>query len=809
MRMSEWLAELPQNLSYSLRTLRHNPGFTAVALLTLALAIGANTAIFSVTNAVLLQPPPYGQPDHLVAVYENNIPSQSPRNQLSAADITDYRARQRSLSGLAAYSGGQYTYTDPHADPMVLLGLQVSANMFGVLQTGALHGRTFAADEDSPAKKNVAVISYSLWQRRFAGDPTVVGRNITLNEESYAVIGVMPQGFSLGYREDLWLPLDLSPVLADANRARKFHNLFAIGRLRPGATLSTASTDLLGIARRLETEYPEANTGHLVTVMPLQTAMTGNVRPAILLLAAAAALVLLVACANITNVTLARTMARRREMAVRGAISAGRGRLVRQLLTESVLLALTGGILGFGVASIGTRFLLSLSPGTLPPLVHVSIGGTVLLFATIVSLCTGVAFGLIPALDGSRAELHEALKSGGRTTGGGTSVRRILVVAQVALAMVMLVGAGLLVRSFDALQRVSMGFSSSHVLTAQLVVQSHRYDSLAVVNQFYNDIFARLRATPGVEAVGAVSGLPLRGNSTCGLIAERHPAPLGHLPEVNCMAARGAFFETLRVPLVRGRFFNATDLPGNSIAVLINETMARRFWPGEDPVGQRMRLGPDPSVPWETVVGVVGDTRYNGMGQDPVPTAVEFDEQHPWGSLDIAIRTTGDPARAEGALRSALRAVDPNVGVQDVRPMDDILGSSLAARRFAMALISAFAFVALALAAIGVYGVLAYSVTSRTREFGIRMALGASTQSVLGLVLRQGLGWSLIGLVLGVAGAFVAGRSLRAYLFGIQATDAVTFAAVACGLLAAVAAACVVPARRAIRVDPMQAMRED
>ena len=809
MRMPEWLAELPQNLSYSLRTLRHNPGFTAVALLTLALAIGANTAIFSVTNAVLLQPPPYGRPDRLVAVYENNIPSQSPRNQLSAADITDYRARQRSLTGLAAFSRGQYTYTDPRADPMVLLGLQVSANMFDVLQTGALHGRTFAADEDSPAKQHVAVLSYNLWQRGFAADPNVVGRNITLNDESYAVIGVMPQGFSLGYREDLWLPLDLSPVLADANRARKFHNLFAIGRLRPGATISTASADLLGIAHQLETEYPEANTGHLVTLMPLQTAMAGDIRPAILLLAAAAALVLLVACANITNVTLARTMARRREMAVRGAIGAGRGRLVRQLLTESVLLALTGGILGFAVASIGTRFLLSLSPGTLPPLVHVSIGGTVLLFATIVSLCTGIAFGIIPALDGSRAELHEALKSGSRTTGGGAGVRRVLVVAQVALAMVMLVGAGLLVRSFDALQRVSMGFSSGHVLTAQLVVQGHRYDSLATVNQFYNGVFARLRATPGVEEVGAVSGLPLRGNSTCGLMVERHPVPLGHLPGVNCMGARGDYFQALRVPLVHGRFFNETDLPGNSIAILINETMARRFWPGEDPVGQRIRLGPNPSAPWETVVGVVGDTHYDGMGQDPVPTAVEFDEQQPWGSLGVAIRTTGDPARAEGALRRALREVDPTVGVQDVRPMDDILGSSLAARRFAMALISAFAFVALALAAIGVYGVLAYSVTSRTREFGIRMALGASTQSVLGLVLRQGLGWSLIGLALGGAGAFVAGRSLRAYLFGIQATDAVTFAAVACGLLAAVAAACVVPARRAIRVDPMQAMRED
>ncbi len=807
--MSDWLAELQQNLSYSLRTLRHNKGFTAVALLTLALAIGANTAIFSVTNAVLLQPPPYGQPDRLVAIYDNNIPSHERRDQLSAADVMDYRAMQRSLTGLAVFSGGQYTYTDPRADPRVLLGLQASANLFGVLQVGAIQGRTFAADEDSPAKKHVVVISYDLWQRAFGADRGVVGRNITLNAEPYAVVGVMPQGFSLGYREDLWVPLDLSPVLADANRARKFHNLLAIGRLRPGATTLTATADLLGIAHRLEKVYPESNTGHLVTVMPLPAAMAGDLRPAILLLAAAAGLVLLVACANIANVTLARTMARRREMAVRGAMGAGRGRLVRQLLTESVLLALTGGVLGFAIAAIGTRFLLSLSPGTLPPLAHVSIGGPVLLFGTIVSLCTGVAFGLIPALDGSRAELHEALKSGARATGRGGGVHRILVVAQVALAMVMLVGAGLLVRSFDALQRVGMGFSSSHVLTAQLVVQGTRYDSLPVVNQFYNSVFSRLRSTPGVEAIGAVSGLPLQASSTCSLMVERHPAPFDHLPEVHCMGTRGSYFEVLRVPLVRGRFFNETDLPGNSIAVVINETMARRFWPGEDAVGQRMRLGPDPATPWETVVGVVGDMRYEGMGQDPAPTAFQFDEQQPWGSLDIAVRTTGDPARAEGALRSALRAADPNVGVQEVRPMDDILGSSLAARRFATALISAFAFVALALAVIGVYGVLAYLVTSRTREFGIRMALGARTRSVLGLVLRQGLGWSLIGLVLGAAGAFVAGRSLCAYLFGIQSTDAVTFLAVGCGLLGAVAVACIVPARRAIRVDPVNAMRED
>ncbi len=806
--MSDWLAELQQNLSYSLRTLRHNKGFTAVALLTLALAIGANTAIFSVTNAVLLQPPPYGQPDRLIAVYENNIPSQSPRNQLSAADFLDYRAGQHSLTNLAAFAGDQYTYTSPHADPLVLRGMRVTANLFATLQTDAIHGRTFAADEDSPAKRHVVVLSYDLWQRAFSGDPATVGRDITLNDESYAVIGVMPQGFSLGYREDFWVPLDLSPILADANRARKYHNLLGLARLRPGATITSARADLLAIAHRLESQYPEANTGHLVTLLPLQSAMAGDLRPAILLLAAAAGLVLLIACANITNVTLARTMARRREMAVRAAIGAGRGRLVRQLLTESVLLALAGGAAGFVIASAGTRLLLSLSPNTLPPLAHVSIGGTVLLFGTVVSLCTGIAFGLIPALDGSRAELHAALAGGGRSTGRSNNVRRALVIAQVALAMVMLAGAGLLVRSFDALQRVSMGFTSSHVLTAQLAVQGHQYDSLAAVNEFYNGVFAKLRATPGVEAVGAVSGLPLISGSTCGLMVERHPVPLDQLPGVRCIGTRGQYFETLRVPLVRGRMFNESDLPGHPISVLINEAMARHFWPGEDPVGQRMRLGPNPSTPWETVVGVVGDMRYEGMVQDPVPTAFEDDEQSQWGSLALAIRTTGDPVRAEGALRAALRDVDPTVGIQEVRPMDDILGSSLAARRFAMALIAAFACVALALAAIGVYGVLAYSVTSRTREFGIRMALGASTHSVLGLVLRQAMAWSLIGLVLGIAGALAAGQSLRAYLFGIQATDTATFAGVACGLLAAVAVACIVPARRAIRVDPMSAMRE-
>jgi putative ABC transport system permease protein len=807
--MSDWLTELQQNLSYSLRTLRHNKGFTAVALLTLALAIGANTAIFSVTNAVLLQPPPYGQPDRLIAVYENNIPSQSPRNQLSAADLLDYRASQHSLTSLAAFAGDQYTYTSPHADPLVLRGMRVTANLFATLQTDALLGRTFAIDEDSPAKRHVVVLSHDLWQRAFGGDLATIGRDITLNDESYAVIGVMPQSFSLGYREDLWVPLDLSPILADANRARKFHNLLGIARLRPGATIASARADLLAIAHRLESQYPEANTGHLVTLIPLQSAMAGDLRPAILLLAAAAGLVLLIACANITNVTLARTMARRREMAVRAAIGAGRGRLVRQLLTESVLLALAGGAAGFVIASAGTRLLLSLSPNTLPPLAHVSIGGTVLLFGTVVSLCTGIAFGVIPALDGSRAELHAALAGGGRSTGRSNNVRRALVVAQVALAMVMLAGAGLLVRSFDALQRVSMGFTSSHVLTAQLAVQGHQYDSLAAVNQFYNAVFARLRATPGVEAVGAVSGLPLISGSTCGLMVERHPVPLDQLPGVRCIGTRGQYFETLRVPLVRGRMFNESDLPGHPVAVLINEAMARRFWPGENPVGQRMRLGPNPSTPWETVVGVVGDMRYEGMVQDPVPTAFEFDEQSQWGSLAIAIRTTGDPARAEGALRAAIRDVDPTVGIQDVRPMDDILGSSLAARRFAMALISAFAFVALALAAIGVYGVLAYSVTSRTREFGIRMALGAQPRSILTDVLSEGLIIASIGVAVGLLAGFGIARITARFLTGMQMPGALTLVVSAAIILAAAVIASAVPAARAARVNTVEALRSE
>ncbi len=809
-RMSERLAEARQNITYAARTLGRAPGFAAVSLLTLALAIGANTAIFSVASAVLLQPPPYARPSELVAVYENNMPGHSPTNELSAADFFDYRAAQHSLTGLAAYAFNQYTLADAKSDPVMVLGLRVSANMFDVLGVGALRGRTFAADEDTPAKKFVTVLSYDLWQRMFGRDTTVIGRSINLNGASFLVIGVMPRGFSLGKDDELWTPLDLSPIMANASMARKYHSFYGIGRLTPTSTLATTQVDLLGIARKLEAANPEANTGHLVTVLPLQTAMAGNLRPAILLLGAAAALVLLIACANLANVTLARTIARRREMAVRAAIGAGRGRLVRQLLTESILLAVVGGAVGIGVAFSGTRALLALSPAALPPLAHVGVDTRVLLFALFTSIATGVVFGLVPALGGSRLDLHGSLKGSGRTaTSGGGGLRRSLVVAQLALAVVLLVGAGLLVRSFDALQRLDAGFNPDHVLTAQLSIGGRKYATTPAMNQFYDGVLEKLRSAPGVEAAGFAAGLPLVGGSGCSMMVEIHPVPLDRLPGVRCTSVRGDYFAALRVPLVRGRTFDATDHPDGELVVVINESMANAFFPGDDPLGKRIRLGPDPTTPWQTVVGIVHDMRYESLDLAPKPTAFALDEQVPWGSLAVAIRTNGDPLRVAPALRAAVRDVDPALAVRSVRSMEDIIGTSLATRRFSMVLIATFAFVALALAAVGVYGVLAYSVTSRTREFGIRMALGANTHSVLSLVLRQGLGWSAIGLTLGIAGALAAGRSLRAFLFGVQATDIPTFAFVTATLLAVVLIACVVPARRATRVDPLQSMREE
>jgi putative ABC transport system permease protein len=811
-RVRERLDELRTNVVYAVRSLRRSPGFTAVALITLALAIGANTAVFGVANAVFLAPLPYGGAGELVALYENNVPNHFAFSDMSPADIVDYREMQRSLTGIAVLSNTGMILRDDNADPVVLHALRVSANMFDVLAARPLRGRTFAPDEDTPAKRHVVILGYPLWQRAFGGDTTIIGRKLTLSEEPYQVIGVMPEGFGIGYGEELWVPIDLGPTLADVNRARKFHFLYGIGRLRPHTTVAAASADLNAAARTLEARYPAENAGHFVTIIPIKTAMTGDARGTTFVLVGAAALVLLIACANLTNMMLARAVSRRREMTVRAAIGAGRGHLVRQLLTESITLAVAGGALGAALAMAGTKLVTAYGSALLPPMAHLHLDWRVFAFCLAASVVMGVVFGLIPALSAARLDLSAALQESSRGSAGdrrGERLRGGLVFVQVAMAVVLLAAAGLLVRSLDALSKVNLGFEPAHILTADVTVHGPRYQTDEQLNHFYDAVFAQLRRTPGVTAVGAVSGIPLLGSSGCGLNIEGQPPPAKGYFETRCMGARGDYFKVMGAPLVAGRMFDDTDLPTGPQVVVINKAMAKQFWPRESPLGKRIRLGPNPTVPWETVIGVVGDMRQGGLDVEPMPTAFEYDAQHGWGSLGIVVRTAGDPLTAAPAIRAAVRSTDPTLAVRSVQSMSAIVGGSLATRRFSLGVILAFALLALTLAAVGVYGVLAYAVTSRMREFGIRMALGASGPMVLRLVLRKGLAWSAGGLVVGISAALAGGRWIEGMLYQVRANDAPTLVATGAFLLVVVLGACFVPARRATKVDPVIALREE
>jgi predicted permease len=809
-RFADWR----QDVWYALRTLRRSPGFAAVSLLTLALAIGANTAIFTVARGVLLKPLPYPNADRVFRVYENWPGTPDGQTPLSPADFADYQAQQRTFTGLAALAqSGAVTWTPESGDPESLTTLLVEPNAFGVLQTPAFRGRTFVPGDETPGNDLKVLLSYAYWQRAFGGDAAVVGRKLSLNRRRYEVVGVMPRGFTLGGSEDLWLPFDTKGELVDVVRSRKQHWVHALGRLKPGATADAGRVDLETIAKRLAAQYPEADSGRTALIRPIRDVMVGSLRPALLLLQAAAALVLLIACANLANLTLSRTMGRRRELAVRAALGAGRGRLVRQLVTESVLLSVAGGLLGIAFAVVATRVLLSLNPESLPPMFDAGVDVKVLAFSLALSVITGLLFGLLPALDAARADLHDSLKEGGRGSSAGRTgerVRRGLVVAQVGLALMLLVGAGLLIRSFNELTRVKLGYDPDHVLTAGLRIAGPRYDSTGTVSQFYDGVLGEVGRSPGVVAVGAVTMLPTTGSVFTSLRIEGQPVDEKNLPDLGYVAIRGDFFKAMRIPIVAGRAFSSADSRDGPEGAIFNETAARRFFPKGDAVGHRIRIGPNPNGTWITIIGVAGDTRMQGLDLPVRPAMYADHRREDWDrTLSLVVRTAGNPTAVESVIRRAVKAQDPAIAIRDVKTLNDVVGSSLASRRFALGLAASFAFVALALAAIGIYGVLSYMVSNRTREFGVRIALGASTGSVLVLVVRQGLAWSLFGVVLGVGGAMAGGQVLQKMLYGVTALDAWTYLAVVTVLLAVAATACLVPAARATRVDPLTSMRAD
>ncbi len=812
-RLADRLAVWSQDARYAWRTLRRSPGFAAVSILTLALAIGANTAIFSVARAVLLKPLPFADPGALVGIY--STPGDDPANtwNVSAPDIADYRARQHSFTGVAAALSRVGTWLPANAAPQIVNVMAVTANAFDVLGVRALRGRTFVPGEDRSGAPNTVVLSYGFWQRELGGDAGVIGRTMTLFDEAYTIVGVMPRTFTVNGREDLWIPLDLSGDLAQPSITRKQHVYRVLARLAPGVSLDAARADLLRISRQLQTEYPEADAHYIATVLPLRRTMVSGVQRPVLLLLGAALLVLLIACANLANLTLARTVRRRTEIAVRAALGAGRGRIARQLLTESVLLSLFGGGLGIVLAIAATRTLLALNPNALPPMFSVEVDGRVLAFSLVLSLAVGVLFGVFPALAAGRADLHGSLKDQGRGGTGGHAaarLRRTLVVAQVAFAVVLLVGAGLLIRSFRELSRVQLGFDPDRVLTAQLRVDGPKYDSASAVNRLYDEVLGGIAASPGVVAVSASMGMPTQGEASTQIEVEGAPFDTRNPASIDYTMVRGDYFKVFRIPLVAGRTFDPTLTARDAHTAIVNRAAVRALFPAGNAVGHRVHIGPNPNAPWITIIGVVGDVHEDGAAAPAPPIYYDDARQNTWwGTLSLEVRTSGDPDAAIPAVRRAVHDADPTRAIRDLETLDQVVGSSLASRRLALGLATAFAVLALLLAAVGIYGVLAYSVTTRTREFGVRLALGASRRSILLLVIRQGLVWSFVGLAIGIAGAIVGGRLLAGMLFGVTPGDVGTFLVVAGTLLAVVIVASVVPARRATDVDPLTSMRAE
>ena len=810
-RRTDLLAELRQDIGHAGRTLRRAPGFAVVALVTMALGIGANTAIFSVVNGLLLRDLPYADADRLVRVWGAHLDTKRDRSQLSAADFIDLRARQRTFATLGAFAtaGGTYLGT---GDPIRLAGARVDANVFTALNVRPLLGRPFVAGEDSAGVNPTILLSHGLWQRVFGGDSAIVGKSINISGRMRTVIGVLPATFFFPTmaQAEFFVPLDLTPMLQDVNRARKFHNLGLVGRLRPGVTVEQARADLTAIMRQLEREYPQSNENKSTSTVAMREAVVGDTRPALLVLLGASLLVLLIACANVAGMLLSRAVSRRQELAVRAALGAGRARLVRQLLTESLVLAFVGGAIGLALATLGTRALLAAAADQLPAASQVAVDGTVLATMLVVTVACGAIFGLIPALGASRG-MHDALKDATRGSGGGRGRHRLrtaLVTGQLALAVVLLVGAGLLVKSLTRLQRTDLGYSLDSALTFELSLVGERYATSEGQDQFYDALYSRIGALPGVVAVGGSGNIPLRGGSMASLAIDGRPQPQGKLPEVGYQPVSDGLFRAMGIPLKQGRAFGPTDRDSAPRVVIVSEGLAKAFWPNATPIGARIRLGPDPSSPLHEVVGVVGDVRM-GVADDARPTVYVSARQDHWGGAAIVVRTTADPMALLPAVRREVRAIDPTLPVTAAASMRQVQADRLTDRRLPMQLMTAFALLALTLAAVGVYGVMAYSVASRTREIGVRVALGAQPRNVFGMVVRQGLGPAAVGLTAGLAGSLALGGMLRNLLYGVEPTDPATFAMVTVVLLAVAITACLVPARRALRVDPLDALRSE
>jgi putative ABC transport system permease protein len=802
---SNLLADLLHDLRYAARMQLKNPAFTIVAVIALALGIGANTAIFSVVNTVLLRPLPYKDPDRLVMVWEDATKAGFPRDVPTNANFIDWRDQNQVFEGMAAMANDSFNLTGA-GDPERLDGTRVSASLFQILGVDPQIGRVFTAAEDQPGSERVVLLSYGLWQRRFGGDPAIVGKAITLNGASYTVVGVMPARFQFPTVDDeVWVPIAFTPQQA---ADRTTHYLTVLARLKPGVTLSQAQTEMNTIATRLQQQYPQSNTDVGAAVTLLQEDRVSDIRPALLILLGAVAMVLLIACANVANLLLARAAVRQKEIAVRVALGARRQRLIRQFLTESLMLSAMGGVVGLGIAYGGLILLRSFIPENISQVREISIDFKVLGFTLLVSVATGVIFGLAPAIQAVRFNQSETLKEGGRDAARGSSSKRLrslLVTVEVAISLVLLIGAGLLINSFLRLRSVDPGFRVDHLLTMKIVLSEPKYREAERRSAFYKELIQRVEALAGVRSAAVAYS---QGSSITMVFEGRPEPPPGKEPIIVIRIISPEYFDTMGIPLLKGRPLTEQDTRTSPRVVVISEGMARRYWPNEDALGKRIAFGKvQKPEDWIQVVGVVKDTRQRlTMAAKP---QMYFSHQQTdfFAPEDLVVRTDVDPTTMATTVRNAVWEIDKDQPVSDIRTMEEVLAYSIARQRFSMLLLAIFASVALVLAAVGIYGVMSYSVAQRTHEIGIRMALGAQTGAVLKLAVGYGMKLVIIGIIAGLVAAFALTRVMSTLLFGVTATDPTTFTLISLLFVIVAAIASYIPARRATKVDPMIALR--
>ena len=820
------MATLVQDLRYGARMLLKTPAITFIVILALALGIGANTAIFSVLNAVVLRPLPFDHPDELLFLNERSPVLDE--MSISYPNFTDWRNQNHVFEKIGVYNRNSYNLTGLGEAERILTA-QCSADLLSALHVTPLAGRLFTNDEDKPGAAPVVVLSYPLWQRRFGGQQSILNQSITLNGKGYTVIGIMPPEYAFPSRVEMWVPV--GPLSDNPNWQQRGNHpgLYGVGRLKPGVTQAQAQADMNTVAANLNQQFPDTNANNGIRIRTMMEVLVGDtVKQTLWILFGAVAFVLLIACANIANLLLARATGRRKEMAIRAAMGAGRWRIARQLLTESLLLAFIGGGLGLIIARFAIKLILFISPTAIPRAREIGLDWRVLGFTLGVSVLTGILFGLVPALQAGEVDVHETLKEAGRGTSARHWLRSSLVIVEVATTMVLLIGAGLMIRSFYRLGNVNPGFSYQNLTSFTVALPQKKYSTEEQRSTFFNRLVENIRTLPGVQSAGVASGLPLGNNGwqTSFTIDGRPKPPPGDTPLMEACTVSPDYFRAMNIPLLRGRYFTDRDdrsfiagkdlskmnegerLQAGTNVIIIDEQFARKYWPGEDAVGKRIRFGSDESAPSLEIVGVVGRVKMEGLDSDSNRVQGYFSfSQVPFGGMTVIVKGQGDPNQLIASARNQVRTLDPDQPIYNIRTMDEIRGDSIAPQRLNLTLLSIFAGIAFVLAIVGIYGVMSYAVTQRTHEIGIRMAIGAQPRDVFRMILGQGMMLTIVGMVAGLLGAFALTRLMATMLFSVRPTDPLTFGGVALLLLTIALIACYIPGRRATKVDPVNSLR--